>query len=183
MAISRTTIVCGIYVLSLAACTPLQEGGQRATFNVKNTVQNAAFVMQDILTYRPKKPQPKPVPPAYCYRVLQDIVCEGEPQPSAERRLVAYQGPLPHKEVAAVSMPESSIHSSYDAKPAEVRPMPVPLVTAEPAPPTSASSLPKEEQRERTAKSMQRFLNSKPVFIDEPPPVQEQEPPAGSAPN
>lgn len=38
--------------------------------------------------------EPTPVPPSYCYRVLQDINCYRSPLPGQTHRLVGYQGDM-----------------------------------------------------------------------------------------
>jgi hypothetical protein len=64
----------------------------RVLNNVRDQTKKTAMKMREWwLTPLPVE-YPKPVPPSYCYKVWQDIVCYRDPMPGRTHELVAYQG-------------------------------------------------------------------------------------------
>lgn len=64
----------------------------RVAGNVRDQVKKTAMKLREWwLTPLPNPPTP-PVPPSYCYRVLQDVTCYREPVPALGTTLVGWQG-------------------------------------------------------------------------------------------
>lgn len=129
-------------VITLAACTPIRDGGEQATRDTAKAIYETKERIRDLVTYRPKSKALKPVPPSYCYRVMQDILCYRDPQPGAESRLVAYQGteevapePEPKKLELITKLEEWTEKATSALPPYESRP---PALVPAPVPPSSA---------------------------------------------
>lgn len=78
--------------LALAGCTAIRDQSLQLQRDVAHEAQLTQAKLIDYTTLHEKNTTLKPIPPSYCYRVLQDIVCYSEPLPGAESRLVAAQG-------------------------------------------------------------------------------------------
>lgn len=64
----------------------------RVADNVRDSIKRTGEHMRDWwITPLPSNAK-QPMPPRYCYRVLQDILCYRQPMPGWETKLVAYQG-------------------------------------------------------------------------------------------
>lgn len=123
--------------LALSACTPVAEGSKKVSENAKANYEALKVQAKEMFTYRPPQPpRSKPLPPTYCYRVMQDITCHATPQPGAEARLVAYQGSVevdggkneavntPPADAMAMAVPTAPVLISSKS---DYEPLPVPL--------------------------------------------------------
>lgn len=172
-------LLAGLPACFLSACTDLQNGGQKATKDFKESLHATAMKVQELMTYHPPAPpEIKAIPPSYCYRVMQDILCYRDPRPGAEGRLVAYQGEVgaePAPQAFAADMPVMAVETVQPAAP-EAPPAMMPLAVGSSAPAAAPA------QPEKTAKSMQHFAASKPVFIGAGPAVKASSEPLPETP-
>lgn len=65
---------------------------KRVVGNVRDQVKKTAMKMREWWLTPLPEPVPTPVPPSYCYKVWQDIVCYRDSMPGATHTLVGYQG-------------------------------------------------------------------------------------------
>jgi hypothetical protein len=78
----------------------------RVANNVRDGVKRTAERTREWwLTPLPPKPPKHPVPPSYCYRVLQDVLCYRSPMPGWEYKLVGWQGTGAEAPAYAVTRP------------------------------------------------------------------------------
>lgn len=72
--------------------TNVTRSSMRIADNVRDSIKRTGEHVRDWwITPLPSK-EPRPLPPRYCYRVLQDILCYRAQRPGWEDKLVAYQG-------------------------------------------------------------------------------------------
>jgi hypothetical protein len=64
----------------------------RVAGNVRDQVKKTAMKMREWWLTPLPEPVPTPVPPSYCYKVWQDIVCYRSPKDDAGTQMVGYQG-------------------------------------------------------------------------------------------
>lgn len=59
-----------------------------------------------------------PVPPSYCYKALQDVMCYRQPMPGWEHRLVGYQGTGAEPPAAAMmkALPQRTVDTTKQAE-------------------------------------------------------------------
>lgn len=151
-----------MYVLT--ACTELVQGGKQMNENIKYNAYEFKETVKELVTYHPPaKPVPKPLPPSYCYKVYQDIMCYREPIPGAERRLVGWQGDNVVEGVA-VTPPEPVVAVPPSAQETQ---------SAVPVPPVEASAM---EEKPLSPELQARVRASgadaaKPVFVGRGPEV------------
>lgn len=80
-------------LFGLGACAPAHETGKFLADNIKDSVYETAYAIEDWASTPPKgKGKPLPQAHRYCYRVQGDILCYRQPMPGMEYRLVGYQG-------------------------------------------------------------------------------------------
>lgn len=179
-----------IILVALPACTQVVEGAKTVAASGTVAADSTRSKVEELLTYRaPKPPAVPPVPPTYCYRVMQDIVCYKEPKKDARGRLVAFQasqmeGGTPAPLLAEVPPPVMEVKTTVgEASPGMKMPegsstsAPVPLMSKPPEKTADAEKVvpEKEEaaQKAKTEKSIQKFANTKPLFVGEGPVVKE----------
>lgn len=79
--------------LALTACEPAKQSAKFFADNLKDSVYETAYAIDDWANTPPKgEGELLPVPHRYCYRAQGDILCYRQPMPGWEGRLVAYQG-------------------------------------------------------------------------------------------
>lgn len=90
----------------------------------KNNVYKGARELRDWWLTPPEHKPPRAVPPSYCYRTFQDVVCYRQPVAGWENRIVAYQGtgapppppavtqPLPTRSANVAMQPQNRINAS-----------------------------------------------------------------------
>jgi hypothetical protein len=64
----------------------------RIANNVRDQVKTTSMKLREWWLTPPENEIPRPVPPSYCYRVMQDILCYRDPMPGQTHMLVGYQG-------------------------------------------------------------------------------------------
>lgn len=74
------------------ACQDIGEGTRLVVDDLKVEMNDTIDKVGDILYYKPKNEEYKPIPYAFCYQVMQDINCYNQPIPDARGRLVGWQG-------------------------------------------------------------------------------------------
>lgn len=117
----------------LAGCTQLRDGAYKASRDVEREAQQAGKKISDYIQIKPMQEAPpslKPVPPIYCYRVMQDVVCYNQPVAGSERRLVGKQGmddiTLSPPVNADMGSSGTSLRSKQGVKLEDVKPVYVP---------------------------------------------------------
>jgi hypothetical protein len=169
-------LLCG--ASALAACADLREG----SLEIKRSVYAHRDTVKELVKPYPPPPKPglKPVRDAYCYRVMQDIMCYHEPQPGAEARLVAYQG----NEIGGEGVANSGALPQMAAavQPVAVRDtaprqssihVPLLLTPQEPPPPAATPEVKPQAKLEEMGP---------PVFVGEGPPIKEDATPTPQEP-
>ena len=79
--------------LLLGACTSTVESAKTLAEDLKTNVYETSYKIKDwAMTPPASNKDPKEVANAYCYQVLQDILCYRQPMPGWENKLVGYQG-------------------------------------------------------------------------------------------
>ncbi len=134
---------------------------------------------------KPTPPPPrhgglKPVREAYCYRVLQDVMCYHQPVAGAEARLVAYQGNAQEEfggEGVANSKPQDTQMAAAVQPVAVTETGPkessihVPLLVEPQAKPAGPPPAEEAKADSRAVQSMKKFDSSPAVFVGEGPKV------------
>lgn len=96
MLVRRITLLLCLVLPLAAGCTTVRDGVYKGTRSVEREAQLAGKKVSDYMEIKPlpsaEPPPVKAVPPIYCYRVLQDVVCYNQPLAGAESRLVGKQG-------------------------------------------------------------------------------------------
>lgn len=69
-----------------------QKHTTRVAGNIRDGVKRTAMKMREWWLTPLPDPVPTPVPPSYCYKVWQDIVCYRDAMPGATHMMVGYQG-------------------------------------------------------------------------------------------
>lgn len=178
-------------VLLLTGCgqpsvTSLQEGTKEAVQGVKENVDLFTQNMKEAFTYHVPDKTPKPIPPSYCYHVLQDIMCYHRPIAGAEGRLVGYQGTVeepeaakqaaaavaapdtPHQAEAAPVAPVDATSSDKPGSPAAMMQAAV-AATSSPQAPTPLTMT--DDEKSKAEKSMEHFDSMQPVAVGAGPAV------------
>ena len=134
----RSAIILAMTML--AGCAPNVEIAKTLATDIKDNIYTTTSRVKEwALTPPPPKPQPLEVADAYCYRVLQDILCYHQAMAGWENRLVAYQGTHaqppspPTMQLLAKSKPDDSV-------------LPVNRVASSKPVFTTLPTLPKEEK-------------------------------------
>lgn len=76
----------------LAACQDMGEGARMTTDHAKQSLIDTKEAVENLLYYKPKAEEYKPIPYTFCYQVMQDINCYNQPMAEARGRLVGWQG-------------------------------------------------------------------------------------------
>lgn len=132
----------------------------RVANNVRDQTKKTAMKLREWwLTPLPSQ-EPTPVPPSYCYRVMQDINCYRAPMPGRETQLVGYQGDgaVPPDVVQTKPLPVSRIQKQIASSSGASR-----IASAKPVF-VSIPTQPKED------KSQQQQLDATPQVGSEPLP-------------
>lgn len=69
-----------------------EQSATRVGNNVRDQVKKTSMLARKWWLTPLENPPPTPVPPSYCYQVLQDIVCYRDAMPGMSHKLVGYQG-------------------------------------------------------------------------------------------
>lgn len=108
-----------IVLTSLSACTPVKETGKFIVYNLKDSIYETTYALQDwTMTPPTGDGELQDVDPRYCYRLQTDIVCYDRLMPGMERQLVSYQGtdaPAP-PQLAMRLLPKSALNESYKSE-------------------------------------------------------------------
>ncbi|MDX2074339.1 MAG: hypothetical protein SFX19_08270 [Alphaproteobacteria bacterium] len=95
----------------------------RVANNLRDQTKKTAMKLREWWLTPLPNPEPPPVPPSYCYQVLQDIVCYRDALPGMTHKLVGYQGdgtpPPPTAQTKA--LPVSRIQKMNNAAAPDVR--------------------------------------------------------------
>lgn len=106
---------CLILLVITCACTPAAETGKFLADNLKDSMYETAYAIDDWANTPPKgKGELKPMAHRYCYKVQTDILCYRQPMPGMETQLVGYQGqdaPTPPAATMRL-MPKSALNES-----------------------------------------------------------------------
>lgn len=98
--------------------TNVTTNATRVADNVRDSIKNTGeHIRQWWITPLPSKAR-QPMPPRYCYRALQDILCYRQPMPGWESRIVGYQGTGAKPPKAATMRPYPLRPDDKDALPA-----------------------------------------------------------------
>ena len=102
----------------------------RVANNVRDQIKKTSMKMREWWLTPLAAPEPTPVPPSYCYRVLQDIVCYRDAMPGMTHKLVGYQGdgtqppPMAQTKALPVSrIPKLSASAAGAARVANAKPV------------------------------------------------------------
>lgn len=100
-----------------------KQGAHRVANNFRDGVRATTRRAKEWWFYDPeaeKQTGGTPVPPSYCYTVMQDIVCYPGPIPGWEHRLVGYQGTLAKAPPVVATKPLPKLAAEGDI-PADTR--------------------------------------------------------------
>jgi hypothetical protein len=113
-----------------------EQSATRVANQVRDQVKKTSMLARKWWLTPLDNPPPTPVPPSYCYQVMQDIVCYRDAMPGMSHKLVGYQGdntqPPPvaqTKALPALRIPKQTIGAAGAARVANAKPVFVKIPT------------------------------------------------------
>ena len=86
--------IAAVTVLALSGCMKAQDSTSRALDTVGNETSSSYNKMRDYLDlgHKPKPvPPQRQIPPRYCYKTYEDVLCYSQPIAGEEYRLTGFQ--------------------------------------------------------------------------------------------
>ncbi len=114
--------------LATGACAPAEETGTSLANNIKDSIYETTYQVQDwALTPPKKKAEPLAVANRYCYHAQTDVLCYRQPMPGWEGRLIAYQGtdalPPPPPVMQLLPKPSKDVSMAPEKRVADTKPV------------------------------------------------------------
>ncbi len=165
----RISVLTVSFCFMLSACTKVQDSTNTALNDVEKETASTWTKARNILDLnKPVVAKKAPsVPPRYCYRSMQDVICYNKPLVGQEERLLAYQDK--NSVGYVIDPPKEPVAKKEVEKPVGESKKAVPDVTAEKAPAPAATPAATEKPKDSSNNGLPKkddIKNLKEIIFD-----------------